>query len=118
VPRATSKISARAKASEPVVAASAAYDDWLVERLKDPEEAAAYLEAVLEDADQGALMLALRQIAIAQGGVAMVARKAKLTREATYRMLSDEGNPALNSFLAILAATGLRMSIRPQRLPK
>lgn len=118
MPRPTSKISARAKASEPIAATSASYDDWLVERLKDPEEAAAYLEAVLEDADQGALMLALRQIAIAQGGVATVARKAKLTREATYRMLSDEGNPALNSFIAILAATGLRMSIRPQRLPK
>lgn len=46
------------------------------------------------------------------------ARKARLCREAAYRMLSDVGNPALNSFIAILAATGLRMSIGPQRLPR
>lgn len=38
------------------------YEKWLIERLKDPREAAAYLEAALEDGDQGVLMLALRQV--------------------------------------------------------
>ncbi len=51
--------------------------------LKDPAEAAAYLEAVIEDDDQAALMLALRQVAQARGGIAEIARRAKLTREAT-----------------------------------
>jgi len=58
-------------------------------------------------------MLALRQIARAQGGIAEVARKARLTREATYRMLSKAGNPELRSFKAVLAATGLRLAVRP-----
>jgi probable addiction module antidote protein len=95
------------------VAPSVRYEDWLIERLKDPREAAAYLEAAIDEADQAVLMLALRQVAHAQGGVAEVARRAKLTREATYRMLSNRGNPELRSFKAILAATGLRLSVRP-----
>lgn len=58
-------------------------------------------------------MLALRQVAMAQGGVASLARRAKLTREAAYRMLSKSGNPELRSLTAILAAAGLRLSVRP-----
>jgi probable addiction module antidote protein len=89
------------------------YEDWLIGRLKDPAEAAAYLEAVIEDGDQAALMLALRQVALAHGGIATIARKAKLTREATYRMLSGSGNPELRSLTSVLRATGLRISLKP-----
>lgn len=73
-----------------------------MERLKDPAEAAAYLEAAIEQGHQGALMLALRHVAQAQGGIAAVAKRAKLTREAAYRMLSKSGNPELRSLSAIL----------------
>ena len=107
----TTKRAARKRSR--VVAPSVAYEPWLIERLKNPAEAAAYLEAVLEEGNQAALMLALRQVAQAQGGIAKVARKAKLTREATYKMLSPSGNPELRSLKAVLAATGLRIAVRP-----
>lgn len=96
-----------------IAAPSLPYEDWLLERLKNPTEAAAYLEAVIEEGDQAAIMLALRQVAQAQGGVAVVARRAKLTREATYKMLSKAGNPELRSLTAVLAATGLRLAVKP-----
>ena len=96
-----------------MAAPSLPYEDWLVESLKDPKEAAAYLEAAIEDGDQAVLMLALRHVAQARGGVAKIARKAKLTREATYRMLSKTGNPELRSLTAVLAATGLRLAVKP-----
>ncbi len=89
------------------------YEDWLIEQLKDPVEAAAYIEAVIEQGDQAAIMVALRQVAQAQGGIAEIARKAKLTREATYKMLSKSGNPELRSLTAVLAATGLRIAVKP-----
>ena len=95
------------------MAPSVPYEPWLIEQLKDPVEAAGYLEAVLEDGHQGAIMVALRQVAQAQGGLARVARKAHLTREATYRILSRSGNPELRSLSAILKATGLRISVKP-----
>ena len=114
MPRSASKTSnsaptGRVSDAEP----SLPYEDWLVERLKDPEEAAGYLEAVIEEGNQAALLLALRQIAKANGGIAAVARRANLTREAAYRILSKSGNPELRSLSALLAAAGLRLSIRP-----
>jgi probable addiction module antidote protein len=114
VPKAISKTIKRApRRGSRAVAASAPYEPWLIEQLKDPTEAAAYLEAVIEEGDQAALMLALRQVAQAQGGIAEVARKAKLTREATYKMLSKSGNPELRSLKAVLKATGLRIAVKP-----
>lgn len=95
------------------IAPSASHEAWLIEHLKDPTEAALYLEAAIEDGDQGVLMLALRHVAQAHGGVAEVARRSNLTREATYRMLSKKGNPELRSLTAVLAATGLRLSVQP-----
>ena len=92
---------------------SVGYEPWLLAQLRDPDEAAAYLEAAIEQGDQAALMLALRQVAQAQGGIARIARKAKLTREATYRMLSQSGNPELRSLTAVLEAAGLRLAVRP-----
>jgi len=96
-----------------VAAPSLPYEDWLIEQLKDPREAAAYLETVIEEGDQASIMLALRQVARAQGGVAEIARRANLTREATYKMLSKSGNPELRSLTAVLEATGLRIAVKP-----
>lgn len=90
-----------------------AYEPQLIEQLKDPKEAAAYIEAAIEEGDQAGLMLALRHVAQALGGVSEIARKSKLTREATYRMLSKSGNPELRSLTAILGAAGLRLSVKP-----
>lgn len=56
--------------------ASAPYEDWLIEQLKDPEHAEAYLRAVTEDGDPKAIALALRQIADARHS----RRRSKLRR--------------------------------------
>ena len=110
----TSKTTKRASGGKRrAIAPSLPYEPWLLGRLKDPLEAAAYLEAVIEDGDPETLMLALRQVAQAQGGVAKIARKAKLSREATYRMLSKSGNPELRSLRALLKANGLRLAVKP-----
>jgi len=47
--------------------ASLAYGTWLTARLRNPAEAAAYLQAVIEDGDKRALALARRQVGQAQG---------------------------------------------------
>ena len=113
MPKPISKTTKSVRRKSRVAAPSLPYEDWLVESLKDPKEAAAYLEAAIEDSDQAVLMLALRHVAQAHGGVAKIARKAKLTREATHRMLSKTGNLELRSLTAVLAATGLRLAVKP-----
>lgn len=79
---------------------------------KDPDYAAEYLNAVLEDGDQEELMLALRRVASAFG-MKDVAETAQLNPKTLYRTLSSSGNPELRSFQAILAAMGMRLAITP-----
>jgi probable addiction module antidote protein len=86
-----------------------------IEWLKDPENAAGYLNAVIEEGDKDALLLALRNVAEAEGGMAAVAERAHVKRESLYRMLSTRGNPALSNLLTILHGMGLKMTIQPEK---
>jgi probable addiction module antidote protein len=45
------------------------------------------------------------------GGMAQLAEQAGLNRESLYRMLSEQGNPALSSLDKLLHALGLRLSV-------
>jgi probable addiction module antidote protein len=84
--------------------------DAELESLQDPAEAAAYLDAALEDEDSRDFLLALRDVAEARG-ISQVAAEADLNRESLYRMLSEEGNPRLSSLGALLRSFGLRLAI-------
>jgi probable addiction module antidote protein len=86
------------------------YRIGLLEDLADPEEAAAYLNAVLEDGDQQVFLVALRDVAEARG-MSQVAREARLNRENMYRMLSPTGNPQMSSLNSLLRSVGLRLTV-------
>jgi len=90
------------------------YQEDLIDALKDPREAAAYLNAAMEEGDRELFLLALRNVAEAHGGMAAVSEKAKLNRESMYRMLSKKGNPEIKSILTLLHTMGLKMSIEPK----
>ena len=79
----------------------------------DPALALEVLNGILEDGDQAELLTVLRQLAQAFGGVQTVAEQARLNPTQLYRTLSPKGNPALNSFIAILKAMGLRLAVQP-----
>ena len=66
------------------------YDDSLDAALRDPVEAAANLEAVIEMDDPAALLLALRQVAKAHG-MAEGARRAELGEKTLFKALSENG---------------------------
>lgn len=84
--------------------------------LRDPETAAEYLNAVLEENNPESLLKALRNIAEAQaGGIKGTAEKAKLNRESLYKMLSENGNPRLSSLAALLHAFGLRLAVTVEK---
>jgi probable addiction module antidote protein len=93
------------------------YQEDLIEALKDPREAAAYLNAAMEEGARELFLLALRNVAEAHGGMAAVSEKAKLNRESMYRMLSKKGNPEIKSILTLLHSMGLKMSIEPKIRP-
>ncbi len=87
------------------------YKEHLIKELQNPEEMAAYLNAALYDEDPHVFLLALRDIAEAQGGMSWLAKEADLNRENLYRTLSLRGNPRFFNLLAVLDAFGLELSI-------
>ncbi len=89
------------------------YERDLHEWLKTPENAAAYLNAVLEEGDKSAMLLALREVAQANGGMTAIAERACVKRESLYQMLSKRGNPELTSLFNILHGMGLTITIQP-----
>ena len=89
------------------------YQGYLIQSLKDPEEAAAYVEAVLELDDPAALLVALRQVAKAHG-MAEVARRADMGEKSLFRALSENGNPTISTLHKVLHAVGLRLSVTPE----
>ena len=91
---------------------NASWDDHMSETMKDPAEAAAYLDAVLGMEDLAALLVALRHVAKAHG-MAEVSRSAGLGEKTLFRALSDKGNPTIDTLTKVLHAVGLRLSVEP-----
>lgn len=91
------------------------YHDELIEDLKNHDEAVAYLNAALEESllgdeeSQEILLIALRNVAEAQGGLGKLAKKTHVRREVLYRVLSSEGNPQLSTFTNLVHAMGLNL---------
>jgi probable addiction module antidote protein len=88
------------------------YRENLLESLRHADEAAHYLNACLEDEDARVFLLALRDVAEAHGGIRTLSRETRLNRESLYRMLSNAGNPSLDSLAAILRAFGMRLAVQ------
>lgn len=87
------------------------YREGLLESLRDPQEAAFYLEAALEESNE-AFLQALRDVAESHQ-MSKVAKEAGVAREALYRMLCGSGNPTLTSLSAILSSVGLKLRVDP-----
>ncbi|GMW06788.1 MAG: addiction module antidote protein [Gammaproteobacteria bacterium] len=80
---------------------------------RDPEFAAFHLNSVLADGTQEEILLTLRRMSVAFGGVSELALKAGLNPTTLYRTLSARGNPELRSIRALLGAMGLRLAVTP-----
>ena len=81
---------------------------------EDPKLALDVVNSVLEDGSQAELLVVLRQLTQAFGGVSAIAKEAHLNTTQLYRTLSPAGNPALSSLSAILAAMGLKLAVLPR----
>lgn len=60
------------------------------------------MEEYHKDGDVKALLIALRNIAKAKGGMEQLPKKTHLNRQNLYHILSDKGNPTLDTFELIL----------------
>ncbi|MFC2590406.1 MAG: DNA-binding protein [Ottowia sp.] len=91
-----------------------AHDDAMAEIFrKDPAYAVELLNSILEDGDQGELLIALCQMAKAFGGMS----KAQGSGARIDRALSAKGHPEIHSLSAILKTMGLRLAVQPIQHP-
>jgi len=89
------------------------YEQDLLEKLKDAEFAVEYLNASLEDNDEGSderFLMALRQVAQVHG-MSALAESSGVTRPALYRALSGSGNPEFLTLRALLDSLGLKLLV-------
>lgn len=92
------------------------YQVELIEALKDPDEALAYLQVALEeydeDGDYEAFMISLRNLAEAKGGINALAKSTHLNRQNLYKVLSKNGNPRLDTLSSIIHSLGFKLSVK------
>jgi DNA-binding phage protein len=92
------------------MATSRSYHPFLIESLKDPQEAAAYLDAVLEDGSSEELRLALRNVAEARLA-ALGDSKSSISQEIINQISSEQPSLDLSTLLETLDKLGFKLSI-------
>ena len=94
------------------------HKEQLIKRLKDPEYAAAYLKACLEESfeanDVGIFQLAIRYVVEAHGGMAKISSEMEVSRESFYRSLSQKGKAKFTTLINAITACGLEIDFHPR----
>lgn len=79
--------------------------------LETEEDILFYLEAAMEGNDAKHIASALGDVARSKG-MSEIARKAGVGRQALYNALSENGNPTLETLVAVLGALGLELTVQ------
>lgn len=86
-----------------------------IELLENQKRAKLYLTTALrefeKDKNVEAFLLALRDIAEAQGGLSKLSHRTELNRQNLYKALSKNGNPKLETIGIILKGLGFRFAV-------
>lgn len=83
-----------------------------VDYLKNEEDIANYLDAVMEDGDPALIAVALGDVARARN-LSQLARDVGMSRQGLDKALSGSGNPSLATITKVTRALGFRLSIHP-----
>jgi len=81
------------------------------EHLETEDDIVCFLEAAMEGNDARHIANALGVVARSRG-MTEIARKAGLGRQALYTALSENGNPTLETLLAVLGVLGLELTVQ------
>ena len=90
------------------------YHSYLIESLKDQLEAAAYLDAVIEDGDFEHILLALKNVAEAQQDITNNSKNNKLNLDLNPQLLLNQQPSELMTIAKLLNQLGLKLSVTVQ----
>ena len=90
------------------------FKDYLIDKLHDPVEAKEFLDtAIMEyekDSDSESLMLALRYLAEAQGGVPQLSERANINKQNLYKLLTGKTVPRFDTMVSIIKGLGYHLA--------
>ena len=90
------------------------YHSYLIESLKDPLEAAAYIDAVIEDGDFEHILLALKNVAEAQQNITNNSKSDKLSLNIPSQLFPNQPPSELMTIAKLLKQLGLKLSVTVQ----
>ncbi|MEG3920093.1 transcriptional regulator [Microcoleus sp. POL10_C6] len=92
---------------------SDSYREYLIESLKEPEEAAGFIGAILEEKDPEPALLrnAIRKVIEARIRMNALSESAKEHHEKLDKMLTESGGLEIYSFVELLEALGFKLEI-------
>lgn len=92
---------------------SDSYREYLIESLKEPEEAAGYIGAILEEKDPEPALLrnAIRKVIEARIRMNTLSESAKEHHEKLDQMLTESGGLEIYSLVELLEALGFKLEV-------
>lgn len=95
------------------VPTSDSYREFLIERLKDPEHSAGFIEAILEEEDPEPELLrnALRKVVEAHGKMNKLSSEVKQHHNRLDKMLTESGCAEIYSFVEFLDLLGFQVAV-------
>src|SRR5574343_176973 len=89
--------------------------DYLKEQFKDGDYVKEYINAALElyfeDHNKELFLASLKGIIQARGGITEFSKHAHISSQYIYKILSNKGNPTIDSIGLILSALGLKLQV-------
>lgn len=90
---------------------SVSYHEQLIQDLKNPLEAAAYIEVALEENEPKFISKALKNVVEAQGGIEELSSSAKLAYEKLDKSLKENAQVEYHALNTLLKELGLYLSV-------
>jgi len=87
------------------------YHSYLIKSLKDPLEAAAYLDAALEDGDFEHILLALNNVAEAQKDILNEQNSNELNLQNYSQLAKKQETIGIKAIASLLNQLGLKLSV-------
>ena len=89
----------------------------LMEKLRDPEFAAAYIMSAVVDNDIDFLPVALGDVAKAHG-ISKLAEESGINRRTLYKVFDKNGHPSFDMVTKIMESLGMELQVRPKKTKK
>src|SRR5580698_6822472 len=93
---------------------TASFEADLMEKLRNPEFASAYIMSAIVDNDLDFLPIALGDVAKAHG-ISKLANETGINRRTLYKIFDKKGHPSFDLVTQILQSLGLQIEVKPKK---